>query len=58
MKDAAFIEEARKQSLDLEPLSGAELQRIVAEILAAPKPVIERLAKLIEMPGSGSSPKR
>lgn len=50
MKDPTFIEQAKKEGLDLEPVSGEELQKIVSEILTAPKPIVERLGKLIDMP--------
>ena len=47
MKDPAFLAEAKTAKLDLNPLSGAELQKIVEDIVATPKPVVERLAKVI-----------
>ncbi|MBX9740377.1 MAG: hypothetical protein K2X62_09905 [Beijerinckiaceae bacterium] len=47
MKDPAFLDEAKKQNLDIAPSSGEELQKIVAEILATPKPAIDLLNKAI-----------
>jgi tripartite-type tricarboxylate transporter receptor subunit TctC len=47
LKDQAFLEEAKKSKLDIEPVGGEELQRIVAEIIATPKPIAERLLKAI-----------
>lgn len=47
LKDSAFLAEAKKSNLEIDPLSGAELQKIVAEILATPKPIAERLLKAI-----------
>jgi len=47
IKDPAFLEEAKKLKLDIDPVSGEELQRIVAEIVATPKPIAERLLKAI-----------
>ncbi len=47
MKDPAFLEEARRVKLEIDPVSGAGLANIAAEILAAPKPVRDRLASII-----------
>ncbi|HXF53902.1 MAG TPA: tripartite tricarboxylate transporter substrate-binding protein [Hyphomicrobiaceae bacterium] len=47
IKDPAFLEEANKLKLDIDPVSGEELQRIVADIVATPKPIAERLLKAI-----------
>jgi tripartite-type tricarboxylate transporter receptor subunit TctC len=47
MKDPAFLAQARKQRLAIDPVSGTALQSLVAEILAAPKPVTGRLAKIL-----------
>jgi tripartite-type tricarboxylate transporter receptor subunit TctC len=50
LKDPAFIEEAKKQNLDIEPVSGEELQQIVAEIAGVPKASIDRLNEIIGPP--------
>jgi tripartite-type tricarboxylate transporter receptor subunit TctC len=50
LKDPAFIDEARKQNLDIEPVSGEELQQIVADIAGAPKASIDRLNEIIGPP--------
>ena len=47
MKDPAFLDEAKTAKLDLQPISGDELQKIVADIIATPKPVAARLAAAI-----------
>jgi tripartite-type tricarboxylate transporter receptor subunit TctC len=47
VKDPAFLEDAKKQNLDIQPVSGEELQRIVADIVGAPKPIVERLVAII-----------
>jgi tripartite-type tricarboxylate transporter receptor subunit TctC len=49
MKDPAFIEEAKKSKLDLQPVSGAELQKIVEDIVAAPPRVVERLKTVLKL---------
>jgi hypothetical protein len=47
VKDPTFLEEAKKMNFDIEPISGAELQKIVAEIVATPKEIGERVHSLI-----------
>jgi tripartite-type tricarboxylate transporter receptor subunit TctC len=47
VRDPAFLEQAKKENLDIEPVSGEELQRIVAEIVATPKPIADRLTEII-----------
>ena len=54
MKDPAFLAEAKLEGLDIEPVSGEDLQKIVTDILIAPAPVTERLSKLIELPQQGN----
>ena len=45
MKDPAFIKEAKQRKLDLdpEPVTGEELQKLVADIYATPKALVARL---------------
>jgi hypothetical protein len=50
MQDNTFLEAAAKTGLDTEPVSGAELQRIVDEIVKAPNEVTDRLAAIIALP--------
>ncbi len=47
MKDAAFLEDAKKAGLDIDPVSGAELQQVVQEIVDTPEAVAKRLAGII-----------
>jgi tripartite-type tricarboxylate transporter receptor subunit TctC len=47
VKDPAFLEVAKKENLDIEPVAGEELQRIVADIVATPKPIADRLQEII-----------
>jgi tripartite-type tricarboxylate transporter receptor subunit TctC len=49
MKDPAFIAEAKATKLDLQPLSGMQLQKIVEDIVATPPNVVQRLKKVLEM---------
>ena len=47
VKDPRFVEEAQKSGLDLDPVSGEALQKIVEGIIATPKPIADRLASII-----------
>ncbi len=49
MKDPAFIAEAQRSKLDLQPVSGAELQKIVAEIVATTPKVVQRLKTALDI---------
>jgi len=53
MKDQAFLDAAKREGLEIDPVSGEQLQRIVNEILSAPQAVRDRLAALIDVgPGA------
>jgi tripartite-type tricarboxylate transporter receptor subunit TctC len=43
VKDPEFLKEAAKQKLDIDPVSGAELEKLVREVYATPKQIIERV---------------
>lgn len=47
MKDADFLDEAQKMGLELNPIGGEELQKVVERVLAAPEAVVERLRAII-----------
>ena len=47
VKDPVFLAEAEKEHFDINPLPGAELQKIVEDIVATPKPVADRLLEII-----------
>ncbi|MBX9740449.1 MAG: hypothetical protein K2X62_10265 [Beijerinckiaceae bacterium] len=51
MKDPEFLEAAQKERLEINPVGGEELQKIVSEIVSAPKETIERLVSIV---GSGA----
>ena len=42
MEDAEFIADMHKRNLNVEPLSGDELQKIVATAVATPRELIEQ----------------
>lgn len=46
MKDPEFLKEAQKQKLDIDPVSGDELEKVVRDVYATPKPIIERVKKV------------
>lgn len=47
MIDANFVSEAKRLNLDIEPSTGAELEKVINEILSTPKSVSKRLADII-----------
>lgn len=47
MKDPVFLAQAKKQNFDINPVSGVEMQKVVAEIVASPKAVTNRLNDII-----------
>ena len=47
MKDPEFLADAQKRGFDINPVPGEELQRIVADIVATPKPIADRLQSII-----------
>ncbi|MBX9760145.1 MAG: hypothetical protein K2Y29_15315 [Beijerinckiaceae bacterium] len=49
VKDNAFLEEAKKLNLDIDAVSGEELQKIVSEIIGAPADVKKRLADVLSL---------
>ena len=48
MKDKAYIDEAAKLKMELNPMSGAELAKVIAKVMATPKPVIVKFAAAIK----------
>ncbi len=46
--DPAFVEQAKKENFDIDPVSGVALQNLVSEIVAVPAAQTERLRKIIE----------
>jgi tripartite-type tricarboxylate transporter receptor subunit TctC len=48
MKDPAFIAEIHKRKYVLDPETGGELEALVKKAYATPKPIVDRIAKLIQ----------
>ncbi|MFN3891013.1 MAG: Bug family tripartite tricarboxylate transporter substrate binding protein [Beijerinckiaceae bacterium] len=48
MKDADFVQEAGKLQIEIEPVTGEHMQKVVADVLATPKHLATRARALIE----------
>ena len=51
-KDAQYLEEARNLKLDISPISGDEVMRVVARIGSAPPETVDYMRKLFANKGS------
>jgi tripartite-type tricarboxylate transporter receptor subunit TctC len=47
LADADFIAEAEKLQLEIEPMTGAAIEQMLAKAYAAPKPIVARAAALV-----------
>ncbi len=47
MQDAAFLADADKRQMEIDPLSGAELERLIKAAYATPKPLVQRAVSLM-----------
>ena len=50
MKDPAFLAEAEKLDAEIDPLTGQQVQGIVENVLATPKPVRNHIQKMLGLP--------
>jgi tripartite-type tricarboxylate transporter receptor subunit TctC len=48
MKDPEFLADAKKFSLEIDPLTGEQVQEVIARVIKTPAPVAERVRKAIE----------
>jgi tripartite-type tricarboxylate transporter receptor subunit TctC len=48
LKDPAFLEEATKLKLDVNPVSGADVDKLVAELYQTPKDIVEETRAVIK----------
>jgi tripartite-type tricarboxylate transporter receptor subunit TctC len=55
MNDPDFLAQVKKQKLDLNPVSGESMQKLVADIVATPKSIVDRTNSIIG--GSAASKK-
>jgi tripartite-type tricarboxylate transporter receptor subunit TctC len=47
VKDPAYLADAQKRKLEIDPSSGEEIQKLAKEVIAAPPDVVERVGKLM-----------
>lgn len=47
MKDSQFLETAKQRGLEVVPVSGEQIQKQIAEIYTTPKPIVERVKKIL-----------
>jgi tripartite-type tricarboxylate transporter receptor subunit TctC len=50
MKDPEFIAEAEKLQMEIEPLTAAQIDKLLATAYAAPKSIVQQAAQLLEPP--------
>lgn len=50
MADKEFVADADKSRADVSPMTAAEMDKLLAELLATPKPIVERAAKAMATP--------
>ena len=48
MKDPEFLADAKKLSMEIDPITGEQAQELIAKVLATPVPIAERVRKAIE----------
>ena len=48
MKDPEFAAEVKRHKFDLDPVNGAQLAALIGKIYATPRPIIDRVSKLIK----------
>ncbi len=48
MKDADFLAEAKKQRMEIDPVSGSEINALLERVYSAPPAVIERIRQLVK----------
>ncbi len=48
MKDPAFLEDAKKQKLEVDPVSGEKLAALIKKTYATPKSVVDRISKILD----------
>jgi len=50
MKDKEFLAEAKKLNLEIEPLTGAQIEKFITDVYATPPALVERAANLVSPP--------
>jgi tripartite-type tricarboxylate transporter receptor subunit TctC len=47
IKDPALLEESERMKLEITPMSGVELESLIADVMASPKPLAKKLADML-----------
>ena len=47
MKDPAYLADAKKRRLDVDPLTGEQIEALISEVYKTPKAVVERVKKIL-----------
>jgi hypothetical protein len=47
LADPAFVAEAAQRQLEIEPMRGDEIEKLLATAYAAPRPIVQRAAALV-----------
>ena len=47
LKDPAFIADAAKLQMDIDPLTGAQIEDLLKTAYSAPRPIVQRAAQLV-----------
>ena len=47
LSDPQFLSDARRAKLDIDPVSGEEVERLVGELFRMPQPVLAKLKELL-----------
>jgi hypothetical protein len=50
MKDKEFLADAAKLKLEIDPLTGEQVQAVIEKVLRTPGPVASRVRKALEPP--------
>jgi tripartite-type tricarboxylate transporter receptor subunit TctC len=48
MKDPDFLDDAKRNMLDVEPEDGEHLTALIKKIYATPKPIVDKIGELIK----------
>lgn len=48
MKDPAYLAEAKKMMLEIDPVPGEEIEKVVKRIFTVPKDLLEELARILD----------
>ena len=48
MKDPEFLEDTKRQKLEVEPEDGEHLASLIKKIYATPKPIVDKIGELIK----------